>query len=116
MDGSRSPKAYKVHSTTLRQRSEKGSKGDLDGRYAVRFPCVLFRGLQSSHLTFFTKERNRQCRLTFRREVHHHLLVTLWMLFTPQYQKQWRHFRENHASPSDFGVAARAQRDHQVQF
>ena len=41
----------------------------------------------SAHLTFFAKERNRQCKLTLRREVNHYLLVTLWVLFPPQYQK-----------------------------
>jgi hypothetical protein len=69
-----------------------------------------------SHLTFFAEERNRQCRVTPRGEVDHHLLVTLRLLFPPQYQKEWRYFRENRPNPSDFGVAARAQRDHQVQF
>jgi hypothetical protein len=37
--------------------------------------------------TLFGKKRNRQCRLTLRREVNHYLLVTLWVLFPPQYQK-----------------------------
>ena len=38
----------------------------------------------SAHLTFVAKERNRQCRLTLRREVNHYLFVTLWVNLTYQ--------------------------------
>jgi hypothetical protein len=41
----------------------------------------------SAHLTLVDKKRNRQCGLTLGREVNHYLLVTLWVLFPPQYQK-----------------------------
>ncbi len=56
------------------------------GRYTVCSAGSCPRA-SSAHLTLFGKKRNRQCRLTLRREVNHYLLVTLWVLFPPQYQK-----------------------------
>jgi hypothetical protein len=79
-------KAYKVHSTTRRQRPENGSEGGLNGTVHGLF-CWVLSAASSAHLTFFAKERNRQCRLTRCREVNHYLLVSIWVLFSPQYQK-----------------------------
>jgi hypothetical protein len=56
------------------------------GRYTVCSAGSCPRA-SSAHLTLFGKKRNRQCGLTFRGEVNHYLLVTLWVLFPPQYQK-----------------------------
>jgi hypothetical protein len=56
------------------------------GRYTVCSAGSCPRA-SSAHLTFFAKERNRQCRLTRCCEVNHYLLVSIWVLFSPQYQK-----------------------------
>jgi hypothetical protein len=51
MDRGQPLKAYKVHSTTRRQRPEKGSKGGLNGTVHGLFCWVLSAGLSVSERT-----------------------------------------------------------------
>ena len=69
----------------------------------------------TARFLLISEEWDELCRWLLRAEIELFLFVAFGMLLTPQFQEERRHGRKHRLCAVNLGMAARAQRKHQVQ-